>query len=100
SVAYEPQIEGLQVRLVRSGPIELEGANNPQADMALRELFGKLLPADRKLSLIPPLVAQHPQLSDASVTQCVIEDGWIGLAIGPNRNMVQGPGKVPQVTAR
>jgi hypothetical protein len=97
SVAYEPQVEGLHVRLVRSGPVELEGDNNPQADTTLREIFGKLLPPDRRLSLIPPVVAEHPQLADSAVTQCVIEDGWIGLAIGPNRNLVQSPGKAGMV---
>jgi hypothetical protein len=95
SVAYEPQVDGLHVRLVRSGPVELEGGK--QADMALREVFGKLLPPDRKLNLIPSFVADHPQLTDSAVTQCVIEDGWIGLAIGPNRNVVQGPGKAGMV---
>jgi hypothetical protein len=97
SVAYQPQIDGLHVRLVRSGPAELERDNNPQADAALREVFGKLLSPDRTLNLIPPIVAEHPQLADASVTQCVIDDGWIGLAIGPNRNVVQSPGKAGMV---
>src|SRR5262249_36218675 len=64
TVAYEPQVEGLRVRLVRSGLFELEGDNSPQAEKALREIFGTLLPSDRKLNLIPPFVTEHPQLAD------------------------------------
>jgi hypothetical protein len=100
SVAYEPQVEGLRVRLVRSGPFELEGDNDPQADKALREALDKLLPPARKLNLIPPAIAEHSQLTDSSVTQCVIEDGWIGLAIGPTRNVVQSTGKASPSMAR
>jgi hypothetical protein len=82
---YQPQIDGLHVRLVRSGVIELGGDAKGQADLLLRGIFSKLLPPEHKIDLIPALLANQTQLADLAITQCVIEDGWIGLAMGPDR---------------
>jgi hypothetical protein len=86
TATYRPEIEHLHVRLARQGPIELGGDTyRGQAEPILRGIFSKLLPRERQLELIPPVVADSTGLSNLSVTQCAIEEGWIGLAIGPNR---------------
>lgn len=87
---YQPQIDGLHVRLVRSGVIELGGDAKGQSDILLRGIFSKLLPPERKIELIPALIADQRQLADLAITQCVIADGWIGLAMGPGRTDVGG----------
>ena len=51
--------------------------------VALRGIFGKVLSRNRKLNLINKQIAQAPELRDQQVTQFVIHDGWIGVALGP-----------------
>jgi hypothetical protein len=87
TATYNPQLDRLHARLVRQGAIELGGETyKGQPELALRGIFAKVLPRERPLDLIPPFVSNNPEFADLSVTQCVVEDGWIGLAIGPTRN--------------
>ena len=90
TVGYQPQIDGLHVRLVRSGVVELSGDAKGQTDLLLRGIFSKLLPSERRIDLIPTMLADQPQLADLAITQCVIADGWIGLALGPDRGTSSG----------
>jgi hypothetical protein len=84
SATYTPEIDKLHVRLVRLGPIQLKGAAyHGQPEIALRNIFDKILSPQQKLELVPPAIADRVQLTDLCVTQCVIEDGWIGMAMGP-----------------
>ncbi len=90
SATYAPEIDHLHARLVRSGPIELGGENyKGRAELALRTIFSKVLPRDRKLDLVPSLITDNPRLSGLSLTQCVIDDGWIGIAIGQDRTAMR-----------
>jgi hypothetical protein len=90
SATYVPEIEHLHARLVRQGPIELGGdAYKGQPEVKLRAIFAKVLPRDRKLDLVPSLVADNPHLADLILTQCVVDDGWIGIALGPDRTVAR-----------
>src|SRR5262249_41476688 len=86
SANYQPQVDGLHVRLVRSGVIELGGDEKGQADLLLRGIFSKLLAPERTIELIPALIANQQQLADLSITQCVIQDGVIAMSRGPVRS--------------
>jgi hypothetical protein len=84
---YEPQIEDLHVRLVRQGPIELGGDGaKGQPELALRGIFSKLFPRERSFELIPAAIADNRNLSDLCISQCVVEDGWLALSLGPQRD--------------
>jgi hypothetical protein len=86
TVNYEPQIEDLHVRLVRQGPIELSGEAKGQAEIVLRGIFGKLFPRERAFELIPSAVADNRNFGDLKISQCIVEDGWIALSLGPDRD--------------
>jgi hypothetical protein len=89
SATYEPSVEHLRMRLVRQGTIELGGDTyRGQPEVVLRGIFSKLLARDRMIELVPPIIAEHPRLADLCITQCVMEDGWVGLALGPDRSQV------------
>ena len=60
-----------------------------QPEVKLRAIFAKVMPRDRKLDLVPALVAENPHLADLCLTQCVIDDGWIGIALGPDRTVAR-----------
>ena len=80
---YEIESNGIQATLVRSGSIELEGKRLRTRDqIALRGVFSKLLSRNNQLKLMPEKLVANPGLSDLTVTQQMIEDGWIGLALG------------------
>ena len=89
---YEPEIEHLHIRLARQGAIEIGGSYKGQTEVALRGIFSKILPKDRKLELVPSVVADSTGLADLSINQCVIEDGWIGIAVGPERTATVAKG--------
>ena len=70
----------------REGIIELIGDNRPLPigqRLALSGIFNKVLSRNRQLHIINVQIAQSPQLRDQQVTQFVIHDGWIGVALGP-----------------
>ena len=72
--------------LQREGSISLSGERlNMKAQVVLRGIFSRALPAGKPISLIPDDMLADPRLADLSVTQFVVEDGWIGMAIGPRR---------------
>jgi hypothetical protein len=84
---YVPEIEDLHVRLVRKAPIELSGeAYKGKPELALRGIFTKMFSRQLSFELIPAAIADNRYLSDLCVSQCVIEDGWIALSLGPQRD--------------
>ena len=102
---YAIESDGIQATLVRSGSIELEGKRLRTRDqIALRGVFSKLLSRNNQLKLIPEKLATNPGLSDLSVTQQMIEDGWIGLALGrsdkSDRNAPQSISRDPAISYR
>jgi hypothetical protein len=83
---YQPDADQLDANLERvpDVPIELIGNRLGIGDrVALSGIFGKVLSRNRKLNLINKQIAQAPELKDQQVTQFVIHDGWIGVALGP-----------------
>lgn len=83
---FRPVLEGLDVRLVRTGTLQFEGRNlRTGPRVALHSVFGKLLRKDQVLPLLKKDLASDPRLQGMMVTQLVIDDGWIGLALGPEQ---------------
>lgn len=85
-VAYRPQIEGLQVSLVRDGIVEVAGENLGFRDrFPLRTIFVKVFAKSRPIPLVPATVAEVPQLAQLTAQQAVIRQGWLGLAFAPRQ---------------
>jgi hypothetical protein len=88
---YEPSADQLKANLKREGIIELIGDERPLPigqRLTLNGIFAKVLSRNRELHVINKQIAESPQLRDQQVTQFVIHDGWIGVALGP-----QAPGR-------
>lgn len=92
---YRPRIEGRQAELVREGIIELSASQSLRSQIPLRGVFGKTFSKRRPWKLTPDLMETDPRLADLAVTQLVVDDGWIGMALGPQR-----PGTRPVVARR
>ncbi|MFV1965587.1 MAG: hypothetical protein ACC628_09215 [Pirellulaceae bacterium] len=83
---YIPDSTQLDANLVREGYIELAGLRlNTFDQIALRGIFSKVLSDDRPFNIINKRLSQNPVLADLHVTQFVVNDGWIGVALGPQR---------------
>ncbi len=79
---YRPQVNGRSVEFVRDGVVGLRGIG---AQLALRGIFNRVFSKKRPWQLTPAEFVDHSKLADLSVTQFVIDDGWIGVALGPQR---------------
>jgi hypothetical protein len=100
---YVPSDNQQEANLVREGNLELSGARLRLADqVALRGIFAKVLSKNRTLSLVNKQLLLRKELSDLQVTQFVIQDGWIGIALGPKASALANPteSKVDPHTAR
>jgi hypothetical protein len=83
---YAPNADQLDANLVREGIIELIGdkGNIGIGDqIALRGIFARVLSRNRKIHVVNKRIAEAKELRDQQVTQFVIHDGWMGVALGP-----------------
>src|SRR4029077_9003575 len=94
---YRPSDNQQEANLVRDGNLELVGERLKLGDqIALRGIFAKVLSRNRQLSLVNKQLLLRPQLADLQVTQFVIQDGWIGVALGPKSDNLR-PAPVPEM---
>jgi hypothetical protein len=81
---YKPHPDQLDANLERDGIIELGGNRLAIGDrLMLAGIFDRVLSRNRKLNLVNERISKSPELKDQQVTQFVIHDGWIGIALGP-----------------
>ncbi|MEM9351687.1 MAG: hypothetical protein AAGA92_01615 [Planctomycetota bacterium] len=82
---FKPVVDGLQVKLVRDGSLQFSGRRiltGPR--IVLHSVFGKLIRKDQEFPVITAGVHNDPRLKGMMVTQLVIDDGWVALALGPH----------------
>ncbi len=83
-VHFRPVVKGLDVRLVREGTLQFSGRRLKTGPrVVLHSVMGKLMVKDQEIVLLGIDRLEEPRLKGLMVTQLVIEDGWIGLALGP-----------------
>jgi len=84
-VHFLPVVEGLDVRLVRDGTLQFAGRRLKAGPrFVLHSVFGKVIAKDQEIGLLALGTREDPRLSGLMVTQLVIHDGWVGLALGPH----------------
>jgi hypothetical protein len=80
---YVPVVNGLNAELIRSGPLGIEGRLGSADRARLHNAFNTVLAEDRPIPIVRRNEVTDPRLNGLMITQCVLEDGWIGLALGP-----------------
>jgi hypothetical protein len=85
---YRTQIDGRLAQLVRSEELELtdlrDGAPIPfRLYVPLHGIFSHVFLKNTPWPLIPDSIVRQPKLQDTAITQFVVNDGWVGLALGP-----------------
>lgn len=86
---YRPEVNGLTAELVQDGAPAIEGRMRNSSRMHLHGVMGKVLGENRRIGVVRLSDETPERFSEAMVgmatNQLVIEDGWLGLAIGPER---------------
>lgn len=81
---YRPKVDGRSAELVREGVIHLSGPRISTATrIALSGIFSRALSKNNSWDLVPPQIVKEPKLGETAITQFVIDDGWIGVSLGP-----------------
>jgi hypothetical protein len=83
-VAYAPRIDGRSAELHREGIVNLDGTQlTAGSQIALRGIFAKVFNKSAALNLTPERLVAARELNDIEVSQFTIDDGWVGVALGP-----------------
>ena len=85
---YVPEIDGIRVGVRRDSYVRLKGIHCqlPMRDqIALRGIFARVLPQHPNVDLLANVLADDERLHDLGVSQFVIRDGWISVALGSGR---------------
>jgi hypothetical protein len=80
---FVPAIDRLNADLARDGALGIEGDFSARERARLHNIFQSVFPPERKLALAHLNEDQDHNLEGLMITQLVLEDGWIGVALGP-----------------
>jgi hypothetical protein len=81
-VNYTPLVEGLQADVQRDGSLGVEGQIGAGERARLHNIFKEVFPPEQRLKFAH-LDSDDRRLEGLMITQLVLEDGWVGIAIGP-----------------
>jgi len=89
-VAYRPEVRGRSAELVRDGVVQLISTRlNNAGQIAVRGIFSRAFSKSHRWNLTPGTFVEAPQLADLAITQFDIDDGWMGIALGPRFDVAQ-----------
>lgn len=81
---YRPQLDGLAVQLVRDETLQFSGRNLKTGHrVVLHSVMGKVFSRGRELPMVKKTLEADSRFAGLMVTQLVIDDGWLALALGP-----------------
>lgn len=80
---YTPVVNGMSAELVREGALGVEGRISAGERARLYSVFNEVLGAERHLPVMKLNDPSDARLRGLMITQFVLEDGWLGVAIGP-----------------
>ncbi len=97
---YRPKLNLHSAELAREEVVQLTGEHlNTRSQIALRGIFSKAFSNKQPFQVLPEKVARDPRLAGFRFTQFVVEDGWLGLALGRDR-VAARPDRVQQEGVR
>ncbi|MCA9178456.1 MAG: hypothetical protein KDB14_28545 [Planctomycetales bacterium] len=83
TAVYEPVVHGARLELVRTTPLSIESEEQLSFRdvLALRGIFAMVFTRERPLTVIDQDTANRPAMQDLAITQCVLSNGWMGIAL-------------------
>ena len=89
---YRPEVKGRAITLARDGIVQLIGPRlNTGSQIALRGVFSKVFSQKTPWNVTPEEFENNPKLAGLAFTQFTIDDGWVGVALGPQRAVTARP---------
>ncbi len=83
-VNYRPIPSGEGYVLVREGPISLDTRSLTFGDrVIIRGIFANVFKRDEEVSVLGHALRSDPRFAGLGVTQFDVEDGWLGISVGP-----------------
>ncbi|HVT30874.1 MAG TPA: hypothetical protein VHE81_22905, partial [Lacipirellulaceae bacterium] len=82
---YTPSVAGLNAELVRDRTLGIEGRLDSVERAELHNIFNRVLPPERHLPVVHIDTEHEKAFEGLMITQLVMEDGWLGMAVGPTR---------------
>jgi len=90
---YRPDIHGRSIELVRDGVVQLMGSRlTTGSQLALRGVFSKVFSQKSPWQVTPHALAANPNLQGLGFTQFALDDGWLSVALGPERTAARPAG--------
>jgi hypothetical protein len=87
-VAFRPAVEGRSIDFLRDGGVQLIGQRmNVGTQVVLRSVFLKIFSDKQPMHMTPEAFVKNDKLKGIVVTQFVIDDGWLGAALGPQQRV-------------
>ncbi len=81
-IAYLPTVDGLHAELNRDGVMSIGGDKiNPRERLALRAIFLKVFSTRASVPMVSEELLRDPRAAGLAISQLVLNDGWLGMAI-------------------
>ena len=88
---YQPSKDQLTASLYRDGHLQFAGKHLRLKDrIALQGIFNKALPRTQPVNIINQGMADQPGLKDLEVSQFIVRNTWIGVALSLGENASTG----------
>ncbi len=88
-VPYRVETDGFQAVVQRDGVVRLIGRMRLPQQIAIRGVFSKAFPKDTETRVLPESMVQDPRFATFIISQCVMQDGWLGISVGEQPTVVQ-----------
>jgi len=80
--SYLPTVDGLQAELNRDGVISIDGYKLATRErVPLRAIFTKVFSNRASIPMVSEELLRDPRASGLAVSQLVLNDGWLGMAL-------------------
>ncbi len=85
--AYLPTVDGLQAELNRDGVISVDGYKlGTRERVPLRAIFSKVFSSRAAVPMVSEELLRDPRAAGLAVSQLVLHDGWLGMAISDDKS--------------
>jgi hypothetical protein len=85
--SYVPAVNGLDAALLREGAISVDGDRLSMRErLPLRAIFAKVFAARSSIPLVSQSLLDDPRSEGLSISQVVMEEGWLALAVSDARS--------------
>ncbi len=80
--SYVPSVDGLQAELTRDGVISVDGQRiGGRERIALRTIFSRVFSNRSSIPLVSEELLKDPRAKGLAVSQLILNDGWLGVAV-------------------